>query len=98
MWVAVESNHAPLSYQESVLADELATLICAENYLRFFLFFVKHDTALLRLSIYLFYLLSDGSFFINSKIRLFLTVSARINTLEHIWLKLRIIHMITPLP
>lgn len=25
MWVAVESDHAPLSYQESVLADELAT-------------------------------------------------------------------------
>ncbi len=24
-WVAVESNHAPLSYQESVLTDELAT-------------------------------------------------------------------------
>ncbi len=27
LWVAVESNHAPLSYQESVLADELATLL-----------------------------------------------------------------------
>lgn len=26
MWVAVESNHAPRSYQERVLTDELATL------------------------------------------------------------------------
>lgn len=32
LWVAVESNHAPLSYQESVLTDELATLLNPDPY------------------------------------------------------------------